>query len=120
MVTRRRRRTVASDVFETLPDGTYRHQSPLYSEGDTMRYENLGPVRNPDGSPTDLTRSMLEGTGRDPVEFARQVPAKRAIPTPEEYAAGDADGELAGNCPVCGSFEPEAIHAVKGNEVVRS
>lgn len=31
---------------------------------------NYGPVSNPDGSPTELTKQMLEGTGRDPVEFA--------------------------------------------------
>jgi len=31
-----------------------------------MRYEDLGPVTNPDGSPSDLTIAMLAGTGRDP------------------------------------------------------
>lgn len=36
-----------------------------------MRYENLGPVSNPDGSPSDITRAMLAGTGRDPVQFVR-------------------------------------------------
>ena len=35
-----------------------------------MRYENLGPVANADGSPSDLTRSMLAGTGRSPEAFA--------------------------------------------------
>lgn len=34
---------------------------------------DLGPVSNPDGSPTDLTRAMLDGTGRDPVAFARSA-----------------------------------------------
>jgi hypothetical protein len=38
-----------------------------------MRYENLGPVANPDGSPSDLTRAMLAGTGRDPGAFAREA-----------------------------------------------
>lgn len=36
-----------------------------------MRYEDFGPVANPDGSPTEMTRQMLAGTGRDPVEFAK-------------------------------------------------
>lgn len=35
-----------------------------------MKYESLGPVSNPDGSPPELTKQMLAGTGRDPVEFA--------------------------------------------------
>lgn len=35
-----------------------------------MQYENFGPVVNPDGTPSDITRAMLAGTGRDPVEFA--------------------------------------------------
>lgn len=38
-----------------------------------MREISLGPVSNPDGSPSDLTISLLGGTGRDPVEFARQT-----------------------------------------------
>jgi hypothetical protein len=35
-----------------------------------MKTLDLGPVRNADGSPTDLTRAMLAGTGRDPDDFA--------------------------------------------------
>ena len=31
---------------------------------------SLGPVANPDGSPTDVTRAMLADTGRDPDAFA--------------------------------------------------
>jgi hypothetical protein len=44
------------------------------------RHENFGPVAKPDGSPTDLTRAMLEGTRGHADEFARQVPRKRACP----------------------------------------
>lgn len=29
-----------------------------------MKEESFGPVFNPDGSPSDVTRQMLEGTGR--------------------------------------------------------
>lgn len=32
--------------------------------------DSLGPVCNPDGSPSDVTKAMLAGTGRDPVAFA--------------------------------------------------
>lgn len=35
-----------------------------------MRYENLGPVANADGSPSEITRAMLAGTGRDANAFA--------------------------------------------------
>jgi len=38
-----------------------------------MRYENFGPVANPDGTPTELTKEMLADTGRDAYEFARGV-----------------------------------------------
>ena len=38
-----------------------------------MREENLGPVANPDGSPTELTRLRLEGTGRDVAQFAKMA-----------------------------------------------
>jgi len=39
------------------------HREEEQLEGD-MRYESLGPVLNPDGSPSDITKKMLEGTGR--------------------------------------------------------
>lgn len=45
-----------------------------------MRELNLGPVAHPDGTPTDLTREMLAGTGRDPVAFARLATMKRTCP----------------------------------------
>ena len=37
-----------------------------------MRYEDFGPVANPDGSASDVTKQMLADTGRDPEEFARK------------------------------------------------
>jgi hypothetical protein len=37
--------------------------------------DSLGPVCNPDGSPSDVTRAMLAGTGRDPDDFARDAAA---------------------------------------------
>jgi hypothetical protein len=54
-----------------------------------MRYENLGPVCNEDGSPTDLTRNMLAGTGRDPDEFAAKVAARDPL-----HALRDENGAL--------------------------
>ena|ERR1051325_1819405 len=45
-----------------------------------MREINFGPVANPDGTPSDITREMLAGTGRDPNEFAAlSLPRKKAI-----------------------------------------
>lgn len=35
-----------------------------------MREINYGPVSNPDGSPSEITKDMLAGTGRDADEFA--------------------------------------------------
>jgi hypothetical protein len=40
-----------------------------------MKEINLGPVANPDGSPTEFTKQMLADTGRDPEEFAANVAA---------------------------------------------
>ena len=34
-----------------------------------MREESLGPVFNPDGTPTEVTKQMLAGTGRSPEEL---------------------------------------------------
>jgi hypothetical protein len=42
------RRTVASDVFETLPDGTYRHQSVAYREPDPFVICPIGTIRGDD------------------------------------------------------------------------
>ena len=55
-----------------------------------MREISLGPVRNPDGSPTELTKQMLAGTGRDPDEFARPGgPRQHIIPVAFEVYAED-------------------------------
>lgn len=43
-----------------------------------MKELNLGPVSNPDGTPTELTKQMLEGTGRDPELFGRCLTAESA------------------------------------------
>jgi hypothetical protein len=40
---------------------------------DAGEYIDFGPVANPDGSPTQVTKDMLAGTGRDPDEFAAGV-----------------------------------------------
>jgi len=37
-----------------------------------MREESFGPVFNPDGSPTEFTKQMLEGTGRTADELRKQ------------------------------------------------
>lgn len=44
-----------------------------------MREENFGPVFNPDGSPTEFTKQMLAGTGRDPEELKPNKNNQRAI-----------------------------------------
>lgn len=53
----------------TYQDDPSMHDVPR-EEIKIMREESLGPVANPDGSPTELTKQMLKGTGRDPDEFA--------------------------------------------------
>jgi hypothetical protein len=77
-----------------------------------MRFENLGPVANPDGSPTDLTREMLAGTGRDPDAFAAGARFTDEYGVPREdgrddpaprlgYVRGDGgcDGEICRDWP---------------------
>jgi hypothetical protein len=39
--------------------------APTPRKGNQVEYENLGPVFNADGTPTELTKDMLSGTGRD-------------------------------------------------------
>lgn len=41
-----------------------RQGSSRESEEEEVRYENLGPVLNEDGTPSELTKQMLAGTGR--------------------------------------------------------
>jgi len=49
-----------------------------------MREENFGPVSNPDGSPTEMTKAMLEGTGR-----SMRPPFDFAEPAFEEFDSDD-------------------------------
>jgi len=44
-----------------------------------MREINYGPVCNPDGTASDVTRDMLAGTGRDADDFAASVCLRVAI-----------------------------------------
>ena len=65
------------------------------TEDPDMRYESFGPVCNPDGSASDVTKAMLAGTGRDPEEFAHTS----AVLARHEAAFGDEHDE---DCPLCG------------------
>jgi len=47
--------------------------TPLKTDDDLLPGESLGPVANADGSPTEITKKMLAGTGRDPVAFAAKA-----------------------------------------------
>ena len=59
-----------------------------------MKEENFGPVSNPDGTPTELTKEMLAGTGRSPEEFATESQKRRFGPVTVITADGTGTGYL--------------------------
>jgi hypothetical protein len=82
---------------------------------------DCGPVANPDGSPSDLTRAMLAGTGRDPVAFAGAADRGRALVCgdcwaelrPDEY---EPEWTVDGECSRCGQWAG-GVHRVSWAEV---
>lgn len=84
----------ADEWVEPLPkDDEFDFPDPDLARemGEEMSREiSFGPVANPDGSPTEFTKQMLAGTGRDPDEFARSVPL---IQRDREYADRHADAK---------------------------
>ena len=57
-----------------------------------MRYENFGPIANPDGTPSQVTIDMLRDTGRDPEEFV--AAAARLDALPDGGSEADLDREV--------------------------
>ncbi len=93
--------------YEANPFGdpiiTARNLAAYHRSEDAMRDENLGPVANPDGTPTQLTRDMLARIGRDAEAFAREASALIDEHRDTNLHAGDTyiDG-----CPTC---DPEGF-----------